>query len=76
MIAIVDCGIGNLSSVKNAFDYLKAESMIVGTPDAILDAERIVLPGVGAFGFMMQNLREKGIAEPIRNSIASGKPFL
>lgn len=76
MIAIIDYGTGNLNSVKNAFDYLKAESKIVDTPKAIENAERIVLPGVGAFGFMMQNLRKKGLEVPIKKAIAMGKPFL
>ena len=76
MIAIIDYGSGNLNSVKNALDYLKIESKIVSTPKEIEDAKRIILPGVGSFGFMMKNLREKGLEEPIKRAIETGKPFL
>ena len=76
MIAIIDYGAGNLKSVKNALDYLKIESKIVSTPKEIEDAKRIILPGVGSFGFMMKNLREKGLEEPIKRAIETGKPFL
>lgn len=78
MIALVDCGIGNLSSVKNALDYLgeAAASKITSSPGDIEKAERVILPGVGAFGFLMQNLRSRKLEEPVKRSIEEGKPFL
>jgi len=76
MIAIIDYGSGNLTSVKNAFDYLQVESRIVSTPEEIDAADKIVLPGVGTFGFMMDNLRKKRLETPILNAIKGGKPFL
>lgn len=76
MIAIIDYGAGNANSVKNALDYLKAKSEIVTTPEKLRKAERIILPGVGAFGFTMDSLREKRLEEPLKEAIASQKPFL
>lgn len=76
MIAIVDCGIGNLSSVKNALNYLGAASKITSDANDIVRAERIILPGVGAFGFMMGNLRSNALERPLKSSIEEGKPFL
>ena len=75
MIAIIDYGAGNLNSVKNAFDFLGEESVIVSTPEAIDNANRIVLPGVGSFGFMMESLEKKKLIEPIKRAIARGVPF-
>lgn len=76
MIAIIDYGNGNLNSIKNAFDFLKKESKITGNPKEILQAEKIVFPGVGSFGYMMKQLKEKKLEEPIKESIKNGKPFL
>ena len=50
MIAIIDYGAGNLRSVKKVFDYLMVESQIFSNSDGLTDAEKVVLPGVGAFG--------------------------
>lgn len=76
MIAIIDYGAGNLKSVKNALDYLKVGSIITGKPKEILEADRIILPGDGSFGYMMENLRKKDLVKPIQDFIKSGKPFL
>ncbi len=76
MIAIIDYGSGNLSSVKNALDYIGAESLITSDPSVIKKAERVIFPGVGSFGYMMKSLDEKGLIEPIKEAIESGKPFL
>ncbi|HIH92152.1 TPA: imidazole glycerol phosphate synthase subunit HisH [Candidatus Woesearchaeota archaeon] len=76
MIAIVDYGAGNVNSVKNALDHLGVQSVIVTTPEELLKAKRIILPGVGAFGFMMDKLREKGLETPIKNAITAGTPLL
>ena len=50
MIAIIDYGAGNLHSVKNALDFLNAESIVTGDSETILNADKVILPGVGAFG--------------------------
>ena len=60
MIAIIDYGIGNLGSVKNAFDSLGIESKITSNKNEILSADKVILPGVGAFGDAINTFRAKG----------------
>lgn len=76
MIAIVDYGSGNLGSLKKAFDCLGVDSRITSSPKEISGAGKIVLPGVGSFGYMMKQLRAKKIDCAIKGSILSRKPFL
>lgn len=76
MIAIVDYGLGNLKSVKSALDRLGVEAAVTGEPGAILGAEGVIFPGVGAFPRAMDNLRELGILEAVRGAALSGRPFL
>jgi len=76
MIAIVDYGAGNLSNVKNLFDFLGEDSVITSDPAVVKKADRVVLPGVGAFGYLMDNLKKKGLDKAIIEAIGSGKPFL
>ena len=76
MITIVDCGINNLRSVQKAFEHLGFATHVTREPADVLAAEKIVLPGVGAFGAAMQSLRDAGLVEPLLESIAAGKPFL
>lgn len=76
MIAVVNYGMGNLGSVKNAFDYIGAESFISSEPGELSEAAALVLPGVGAFGDAMENIRNKGLEKIILKHIESGKPFL
>ena len=76
MIAIVDYGAGNLKSVKNTLDYLKVGSRITDKPEEIQKADRLILPGDGSFGYMMENLKKKRLIIPIKNFIKNGKPFL
>lgn len=76
MIAIVNYGMGNLRSVQKAFEHIGAEAAIVHRPEEIDNADRIVLPGVGAFGDAMDNLKTAGSIEPIAKAIAEGRPFL
>ena len=76
MIAIIDCGIGNVQSVKNALDCLGVESVITSAAPEIGAADRVVLPGVGAFGAMMEALRERELIEVLKDYLSSGKPFL
>ncbi len=76
MIAIIDYGAGNLRSVEKAFDYLKVESQIISSPDQLAAAEKIVLPGVGAFGAAVQKLHETGFYDVIRDWLMANQPFL
>lgn len=76
MIAIVDYGIGNLASVRKAFAKIGAEAKVTSSPDEIAGAEKVVLPGVGAFGKAVEHLAEQGLVEQVRKAIAEGKPFL
>ncbi|HET8892668.1 MAG TPA: imidazole glycerol phosphate synthase subunit HisH [Gaiellaceae bacterium] len=76
-IAVIDYGMGNLRSVTNAFASLGASPAVVTQPDELADAERIVLPGVGAFADGMQNLRDGGWVDALEEQVRrKGKPFL
>jgi len=79
MIGIIDYGMGNLRSVQKALQRVGATARILPAPDTSEMSEKVshlVLPGVGAFGDGMAHLRECGWIEPIREFIASGRPFL
>jgi len=76
MIAIIDYGAGNLRSVKKAFDYLNVASEVITKPGQLAGAEKIVLPGVGAFGAAVQKLCDSGFYKAIRDWINLNKPFL
>jgi len=76
MITIVDYGMGNLRSVTNALKTLGAPARISSKPQDVASAERLILPGVGAFGSAMQELESRGLLEPVRSHAVSGKPFL
>ena len=76
MIAIVDYKAGNLTSVKLGFDALGIAAQITDVPKAILDAERVVFPGVGAAGAAMRNLAALGLADTLRTVVQRGTPFL
>ena len=76
MIAIIDYGMGNLRSVQKGFERMGHEAVVTREPRTILDASKVVLPGVGAFPDCMRNLEEYGLIDPVLKSIGSGKPFL
>jgi glutamine amidotransferase len=76
MIKIVDYGMGNLRSVQKAFEKIGAEAVIVSSPAEAVDAQKLVLPGVGAFRDAIHELRRTGLDQPVREHIAAGKPFL
>ena len=76
MIAIIDYEMGNLRSVQKAFERVGHSAVITSDPAVLADADRIVLPGVGAFCDAIAALRERKLAEPIRGAIEQGKPFL
>jgi len=75
MIGIIDYGMGNLKSVENACKKLNIPCMISADPDALNQCEKLILPGVGAFGDCMANIREKGLYEKIIE-MAETKPLL
>jgi imidazole glycerol-phosphate synthase subunit HisH len=76
LIAVVDYGMGNLRSVLNAFDSLGAPAELVAEPEQVAAAERVVLPGVGAFRDAIAALRERGLAQAVRDAAAAGRPVL
>lgn len=75
-IAIVDYGMGNLRSVQKAFEHVGCAASIVSHPEDIDSADKLVLPGVGAFQDAVATLREKEMAGPTIRHIERGKPFL
>jgi glutamine amidotransferase len=76
MVVIIDYGVGNLRSVEKAFEAVGAQAVITGDPEAIREAERIVLPGVGAFGECAQRLRESGLDRLVLEAAEANKPVL
>jgi glutamine amidotransferase len=76
MIAIIDYGMGNLRSVQKGFEKVGFDAVVTADPSVVLEAERIVLPGVGAFRDCMRNLETGGFVEPILRVIREGRPFL
>ncbi len=76
MITIVDYGAGNLTSVRLACERLGCEALVTNDPGAILDAERVVFPGVGAVRSAMMRLKSMGLDAAVREVVARGTPFL
>ena len=76
MIAIVDYGMGNLRSVEKSLARTGVATTVTSDPSVIRDADGVVLPGVGAFGACMENLRARGLDDVIRDVVQAGKPFL
>ena len=76
MIVIVDYGMGNLRSVQKGFQSQGIEALVSKSPSDISKAEKIVVPGVGAFGDAMKELNKRKLTDPIKDSIKQGKPFL
>ncbi len=77
MVGIIDCGIGNILSVKNAFEAIGADTKICIHPEQLKDYERIVLPGVGAFGDCMAKLQSRGFLAALNNEVVGNtKPIL
>lgn len=76
MIAMIDYDAGNIRSVEKALMLLGQEAEVTGDPERIRKADKVILPGVGAFGDAMENLRRSGLDEVIRQVAAKGTPFL
>lgn len=75
-IGLIDCGLGNLASVRNAFEHLGVPVETVRAPDGLFACSHLVLPGVGSFQAGMKRLRARGLDEAIRREVAAGKPLL
>ncbi len=76
MVGIVDYNMGNLASVQNAFSKLGADTIVESDPQKFKEYDKLILPGVGAFGDAMQHLRERNMIEAIKDFAASKKPVL
>ena len=76
MIALVDYGMGNLRSVEKAVQHVGGVVHVVRSTGELSGADRLILPGVGAFGDCMRNLKRQGLIDPLKDFIRSGKPFL
>lgn len=76
MIAILNYGMGNLRSVQKAFERVGAQAEIVDRAEDAARADRLLLPGVGAFADGMANLRDSGLVEPIHDFAKTGKPLM
>jgi len=75
-IAVIDYGMGNLRSVEKALLSLGADVTVTGDPEVVRCAAGVILPGVGAFGDAMDNLRGQGMIPAIQEVVSAGKPFL
>lgn len=76
MIAIIDYDAGNMKSVEKALQFLEADVIVTRDRNAILAADQVILPGVGAFGEAMEKLESYGLIEVIHQVVAKGTPFL
>ncbi|WP_340302378.1 imidazole glycerol phosphate synthase subunit HisH [Roseobacter sp. HKCCD7870] len=76
MIVIVDYGRGNLFSLSQALRHLGIAHVVSDRPEDVLQADRVIFPGVGAFGDAMNELRHRDLVEPLREVVAAGKPTL
>ncbi len=76
MIAIIDYGMGNLRSVQKAFEFLGMKAVITEDASVIANADKVVLPGVGAFADAMATIRQKGIDKAVYDVVEQKKPLL
>ncbi len=76
MTAIVDYGVGNLFSLKSSFSYIGEEAVVTNDPERIRNADRVILPGVGAFGDAAKKLFDSGLAQLLIDLAKEGKPIL
>ena len=76
MIAIVDYGVGNLFSLQSSFAFIGQKAEVTADRERILNADRVVLPGVGAFGDAADKLNASGLADAVREAAARGVPLL
>ncbi len=75
-VVVVDYGMGNLRSAQKGLEKAGVNALVTSDPAALLSADAVVLPGVGAFRDCMANLKEAGLVAPVMAAIEEGKPFL
>lgn len=73
---IIDYGAGNLKNLKNAFDFMNVPVEISSDPATIAAADKLILPGVGAFGYAMKHLHQRELVQPLLESVNAGVPLL
>ena len=76
MVAIIDYGVGNLFSLKSSFAEIGEEAIVTADPEELRAADRLILPGVGAFGDAAAKLRESGLDKVLTQEVAKGKPLM
>ncbi len=76
MIAIIDYGVGNLFSLKSSFAFIDKEAVVTGDPKIVDECDRIILPGVGAFGDAAEKLRKTGLDKIVKEQAKKSKPIL
>lgn len=76
MVGIIDYGVGNLFSLRSSFGAIGEEAFVSGEPEQLAAADRLVLPGVGAFGDAANKLHQSGLDRFVREQAAAGKPLL
>ena len=76
MVAIIDYGVGNLFSLRSSFAAIGAAAEVTSDPETIRRADRVILPGVGAFGDAADKLRETGLDRAVKEEAARGKPLM
>lgn len=76
MVAVVDYGVGNLFSLCSSLNFIGADAVITSDKEVIMSADKVILPGVGAFGDAAQKLRDSGLDKVIKDFAASGKDLL
>ena len=76
MVAIIDYGVGNLFSLRSSFAAIGEDAAVTSDPEVIRNADRVILPGVGAFGDAAEKLRQTGLDRAVREEAGRGKPLL
>lgn len=76
MISIVNYGVGNLKSLQNAIQFLGFESQLINSPEGVLGAAKLILPGVGAFSFAMENIHKLNLKDALLEKVGRGVPIL
>ena len=76
MVAIIDYGVGNLFSLKSSFAAIGEDAVVTADPDELRAADRLILPGVGAFGDAASKLHESGLDKVLLEEVAKGKPLM
>ena len=76
MVGIIDYGVGKLFSLRSSFAAIGVEAFVSGDPEALAKADRLILPGVGAFGDAAEKLRQSGLDAFVKEQAAAGKPLM